>query len=313
MISIQREIQKMSAIQEAFVEAVIQQIFPKKQYKTTKILCFKHRFNPENFDFKHRSNFLDETTIASLIKKELNGGFSSDSINQHIKEICTIVKNYYQTEIVDYINSKTDLDRDNWRWEDVYNWLWNDKFPRWLWSNKLVKLVDPNNKYIDWISFMLRVDSQKRIGGKPRHSPAILPVNVDGHFYITINNSNCYLLLLNLGADKKNINRICPSKAFAPSSFVKGEEILIPSLKSNSNYGTINFEQEGEEEFIAIISKRTLEFPWLDIDIEDADIPILEQEHIIDVWNYLLDHDDWEIFYKSFKVVQSHIDVSLSK
>jgi hypothetical protein len=306
MTEIQHKMETFLLIQENFLEAISQEILPEQNSPITKILCFKFRFNFQNFNLKHRSNSFDETTITSLIKEELNGGFSDDGINQYIKDICATIQKYYQTEIVKYVNNKSDLNGETWRWEEVYNWLWNDKFPRWFWSNKLVKLVEPNKKYLDWISFMVRIDNQRGIAGKPRHSPAILPLNVGGHFYITINSSDYYLLLLNLGADKKNINLICPSEAFAPSYFVKGHEILIPSLQGNSDYGTINFEQEGEEEFIAIVLKQPLDLPWLDSDRGD-DIPILEQEQIKELWNFLIDNNDWEIFYKSFKVVKSHI------
>ena len=183
----------------------------------------------------------------------------------------------------------------------VYQWLWEDKFPRWqlnsIWQ-RLVKLADSP---ADWIRFTPVNPGDRKLVvpvGKTREQP-VIGVNIPSMMHIDLECDAGHLLLLNRGGESQYV--MCPSAAFAPRNRLTGETILMPQLGAMCE--DMTFDSLGKEEFLGIVVNRWLEFPWLDVN-EEEPAPIWDTERLHQLWVNLEGEENWRGFYQAFEVVE---------
>lgn len=279
-----------------FLEDIAANIFASDVQK----LCFRLRFHPDNQKLEH-------VDIAKLMKKDkqLNGGFSETSINPTVQEVIKKIKDKFSTEMeADGIDiAKLTPGRGKPKespWKMVYNWLWNQQFPRWrlqwIWQN----LLEKADKHSQWMDFIHQMDFQKGVVVPPPRQKTQQEIQVDAPYLMRIDlpHSERNLLLINRGITTKYI--LSPSQAFAPKCQLNGNPIWMP--QDGAMCEEIKFDSPGKEEFLGIVVDGSWDFDWL-IPSEYEPAPVWDEERIYQLWSYLEKQGNWQAFYQALEVV----------
>ncbi len=273
-----------------FIEDIAANIFTEAASEGQK-LCFRLRFDPDN-------EKLENTDIAGIIKKELNGGFSENSINPILGDVIKKIKDKFAPEMAaDGIDiAKLTPGRGKPKespWKIVYRWL----RMRWIWQS----LVEKADKHCEWIDF-LHPENHHGIVIPPPRQKRQLQVKAAYSLRIELQHYSRNLLLLNQGWQTKYV--LAPSIAFAPKCQLDGKPMWIPQdgsiLQECKEW--INFDTPGKEEFVGIVLDENLDFDWLDLR-EDNHAPTWDETRLSQLWSYLEGKENWQVFYQDFEVV----------
>ena len=273
-----------------FIEDIAANIFTETASDVQK-LCFRLRFHPDN-------RKLENTDIAGLIKKQLNGGFSESSINPILGDVIKKIKDKFgdqmQADGIDLakLTPGRGKPKESPR-KIVYDWF----RMKWIWQS----LVEKAEKPCDWIDF-LSPELRNGIVIPPPRQQRQLQVKAPYLMRIDLQHSSRNLLLLNQGCKTKYV--LMPSIAFAPKCQLDGKPMWIPqdgSILQEYNKG-IEFDTPGKEEFVGIVLDEALDFDWLDLR-EDNHAPTWDETRLSQLWSYLEGKENWQVFYQSFDVV----------
>jgi hypothetical protein len=274
----------------AFLEDIAANIFPETASDVQK-LCFRLRFHPDNYK-------LENTEIAGLIKKQLNGGFAESSINPTLGDVIKKIKDKFgdqmQADGIDLAKLTPGRGKPKESpWKIVYGWF----RMKWIWQS----LVEKADKHCEWIYF-LNPENHLGIVIPPPPQKRQLQVKAPYLMRIDLQHSSRNLLLLNQGLTTKCV--LTPSMAFAPKCQLDGKPMWIPqdgSILQEYNKG-IEFDTPGKEEFVGIVLDEDLDFDWLDLR-EDNPAPNWDETRLSQLWSYLEGKENWQVFYQSFEVV----------
>lgn len=204
---------------------------------------------------------------------------------------------------------------DKGTWEVVYDWLWNNKYLRWLDENGWQILQEKAKSPPNWLQFLTKEEMASVQRGTralilPPPPPAVqkstptIPVEQSLWMVIDLEFDNSQLLLLNRSQDGQSL--LCPSSAYAPNAIVEKSPILLPQKEAwaGDSEEKFMFGEVGKEEFLAIVLEKPLSLPWL-IPREDDALPEWNAERIKELFEQLEQQGNWryQVFYQSFEVV----------
>jgi len=285
-----------------FLHDINQQLFPRD-------ITDKHLRERILFPlrFQRRESQLSHVKIAKQMSQTepLQGVNCQTSINTTVQNVIRRLVEVFGEEMAkDGVNTAPLIQRQRGKkgaWEVVYQWLWEDKFPRWqldwIWQG-LVKQADSP---ADWIRFTPVDTYHKKLVvplGKTREQP-VIGLNIPSMMHIDLECDAGHLLLLNRGSESQYV--MCPSAAFAPRNLLTGETIFMPQLGAMCE--NMTFDSLGKEEFLGIVVNRWLEFPWLEPN-EEEPAPIWDTERLHQLWVNLEAEKNWRGFYQAFEVVE---------
>lgn len=302
--------------------------------------CFIHRFDPAN----HPDNNRDDKTraqnreIAELINQDLNGTYCKGNIGHTIRRVLELLYRKYEEEMkadgvpvellfhvgrggVLQINNNDDASEEENQqqpqgrfspWQEVYKWLWDNKFLRFLWE-KCQEKADVSKA---WIEFCNN-EQIPAVLSKPRglmleeleeareeSMPKILLKQSQRLLVFFPGETRGYFLLLNKGNNGSNV--LCHSLAYAVNCSVSStlilpqEEALAGKKKIGFKYGDL-----GIEEFIAIAHPEPLTLPWLDVSQKEVEkAPTLTSDRLLELWEELEKQGQWRAYYQAFEVVE---------
>ncbi|NET42097.1 hypothetical protein [Okeania sp. SIO2B3] len=300
----------MPLLEREFLDYISKKIFPGNAPPELQHWTFTERFYPNNYSLKN-------TEIAKGLEK-MQGKYNPSGINQHIKEVIEKIYREFQDELAQDGITEEKLNLGNYKgkpgrktsstarpWEIIYEWLWNQKYYRWLpdyiWENWKQKA----QTNLDWIQFCPHSEDYSSKGMKipPALPKESLPINTPLNLKINLDTPGSYLLLFNRGRDSQgNITKylVTPSKAFAPSYQIVEKTTSIPL--QNAICKDIQFDTVSTEEYIGIVINNPLDLPWLN---PDSHNPIVEWEgkELEQVWEQLRSQDNWQVFYQNFDVI----------
>lgn len=300
-------------LKQDFMQRIANQVFGASlsEEKTKEKRCFLRRFDPEN-------TLKQNQEIASLIRDDMNSGYCVDTIARTIRKVIEGLVTEYEAEIkADKIDPKSWLNRDRAQkgaWKEVYDWLWNRKYLRWLeahsWEILQSKAQSPSN----WLQFltaeeMVAVERGTRgliLPPSPpsaQKTPPTIPANQSLWMVIDLALQNYQLLLLH--GSQQNQSLLCPSSAYAPNSLIEKSPILLPQKNSwadqDEKKQNFMFEEAEKEEFLAIALEKPLNLSWLTPCKEEA-LPEWNAERIKELFDQLEQQGNWHVFYQSFEV-----------
>lgn len=203
-------------------------------------------------------------------------------------------------------------------WRTAYEWLWEQKYPRWLEANSWDILREKAKSPASWIQFKTNEEvAQLGVYRGPILPPAppavqkntaTIPANQSLWMVIDLDFSKSPVLLLNRSQDGECL--LCPSSAYAPNAIMEEPPLLLPQKDSwaalDEEKTNFKFDKLGKEEFLAIVLKQPLNLPWL-TPREDEGLIEWNGERIMDLFDHL-EHleqpGEWPVFYQSFEVVE---------
>jgi hypothetical protein len=289
----------------------------------------KLRFHPENRDKQHRE-------IATQMEKlqGLNGDCTT-GIGTTCQNVVRAITRQYEPEMmddgvdVDKILNRTE-DSGNGKgkkghWETVYTWLYDSKFLRWLAQekNRIWKAwkaeAKPDLAKISFIEIPKTSPSslkdpkpsqpgpeqRKLKGSQPREKEQI-HFKRDYSMEIELKESDCYLLLFSRSESfqgEETRYLFCPSKAFAPHLKPVSTKVLLPQL--DSEFGAIEFDEPGIEEYLGILLKEKPSNLDRIIAFEEESFPVWDDLSMYKLLQELEKQSDCQIFYQSFEVVST--------
>lgn len=297
-------------LQQDFMQRIANQVFGASlsEEKTKEKRCFLRRFDPEN-------KFKQNQEIASLIRDDMNGGYCVKTMSRTIREVIEGLVKEYEAEIkADQVDPESWIKRnraEKGAWKEVYDWLWNHKYLRWLqdhsWEILQSKAKSPDN----WLKFvpneelvaqqkglirqLIPPSLQKIIPIIPADQPLLMRIN------LALSN---YQLLLFYRSEQEQL-LLCPSSAYAPNSIIDKPQIWLPQEKSlfYEDERKFTFDEKPKAEFLAIALEKPLSLPWLtDCEEEEEGIPKLDAEKITELLDQLEHQKNWQVFYQSFEV-----------
>ena len=304
------------SLQQDFMQEIANTVFGKnlKDESTKEKRCFLHRFELDN-------KFKQNTEIAELIKRDMNDGYCIKTMARTLKNTIKALVDRYEAEInKDGIDSKIWINRDRGEkgsWPQVYDWLWNYKYPRWLEANSWQILQNKAKSIANWLNFKTTEEINAVAAGTKGPSlqlppPAMKPtISANQHLWMTIDLDcpNYQLLLFNRSKDGKRL--LCPSFGYAIDAAIQRSQLLLPQKDSwaGQTDQKFVFKDVGKEEFLAIVLEKYLDLPWLTPRREEA-LPELTAERIKQLFDKLEHQDNWQVFYQSFEVVEANKTVA---
>lgn len=296
------------SLQQDFMQSIADTVFGEtfKEEKPTEKRCFLHRFDPEN-------QFSKNKEIAKSIKEDMKGGYCLETMARTLRETINALVNQYEAEIkTDGINPESWINRkpgEKGAWPEVYDWLWNHQYLRWLEANSWQILQDQAKSTANWLNFK----TTEEIAALPetkcpslRMPPADTKptISANKHLWMVVDLdfANSQLLLLNRSEQGKCL--LCPSFGYAKNAAIQKPPILLPQEDSwaGQTQQKFIFNELGQEEFLAIVLDQPLDLPWLTPRQEEA-IPQWTAERIKELFEKLEQQDNWQVFYQSFEVV----------
>lgn len=270
--------------------------------KTTEKRCFLRRFDPENL-------FKKNTDIAELIKQDMNNGYCVNTMARTLRDTIKALVNRYKAEIkTDDINPESWINRERGEkgaWPEVYDWLWNHQYLRWLEANSWQFLQEKAKPSEHWLQFLSPDKIDLRCPSLRLPPPETKPtISANKHLWMVVDLdcANAQLLLLNRSEQGKCL--LCPSFGYAKNAAIQKPPILLPQEDSwaGQTQQKFIFNELGQEEFLAIVLDQPLDLPWLTPRKEEA-IPQWTAERIKELFEKLEQQDNWQVFYQSFDVV----------
>lgn len=302
--------------------------------------CFRHRFHPAN----HPDNNKDDrektqnTAIAELINKDLNGTYCKGNIGHTIRRVLEVLCGEYGEEMkadgvpVELlfcvgrggalpINNNGDAaEEENQQqpqgrfspWKEVYKWLWDKKFlrffPTFVWEHWQEK-ADSSKPWMEFYEeipgvfskgLILEELEEAREEGLPK-----IRLKKTGKIRLFFSSEIMgYFLLLNKGNNGSCV--LCPSLGFAVNCSVNSK-IILPQKEALAGEKKIGFKYGdlGIEEFIAIAHPLPLTLPWLDVSKKGGEIaPVLTSDRLLELWEELEKQGQWRAYYQAFEVVE---------
>ncbi|MGB3192982.1 MAG: hypothetical protein WBB43_26535 [Limnoraphis sp.] len=293
---------EQQSIQQQFISEIADSIFQQSvNGKDTEEQCFfKLRFDPENYELnnKNDSKNNDQSDIVGLMK-EFNK-YPSNIQRLQTKNVIAALVNKYEQEMeadqIDINRIRNPKRGDKGIWKEVYNWLWNYQFPRYLWE-KLRKEADKKNQ--DWIRFVddssLVSSEREFIIKTAKKEPKTIPINQSLDLEIKVDPDYCNYHLLLFNQNLKGFHLICPTEIFAPKSQIEETPWSMPTE------GSIEFITTGTEEFLGIVIEQPLELEWLKL----SENLQFEPKHLVKLWEQLEKNQNWRLFYQSFEVIEA--------
>ncbi|MEA5538121.1 hypothetical protein VB834_03645 [Limnoraphis robusta Tam1] len=291
---------------DKFLKEIANSLFPDQTPAAEEHQClFGLRFHPENYQLKNNPNNNDDQTITSLMKQELN--CLPTDIQRRLAEVITEVVNQYQLEL-----DSDKQESQNWSnrgrgqtgiWREVYQWLWQYKFPRWeldhLFWEPLKQQIDDEN----WIQIQPETVRNWELPELPEPEP--LPVGEPLFITIKLPPESRYLLLLHRGLTQRCF--LCPSMVFAPEYRADENVIRLPQPESywyQQKKMGIRLTTPGTDGYIAIALKEALDFDWLKPTKQEL-ILNWTSDRMEQLLGWLSDNpSSWQGCYQEFKVVK---------
>lgn len=296
--------------------------------------CFLRRFDPQYHPEKVTDKkFQTNKHIAELINNDLPAGYCGhDKIGLTIRQTIKAISGKYKEEMSeDQVNIDAlfgcnqggklqsaegeDIGQKFSPWQEVYQWLWEHKYPRWLEANSWEILREKATSPANWIGFLTEEDKQKVLAGETRvrrpSRPASvekitekIPVNQPLYLEVNLEYPQNRLLLVNGNTEGKYL--FCPSLDFAPDNILEKPPFVLPQADSwaekNGDNEKILFEDVRLEEFMGIILDKDVNFDWMKPSEEES-LPEWNGQRIMDVFNHLEKSGEWQVFYQSFEVL----------
>lgn len=186
-------------------------------------------------------------------------------------------------------------------WKKVYDWLEDQKFPRWKFNQLWQQFKQQETSQPDWIKFV--PTERGMYWEEPVNAIPTIPCDLPLRMQLTLDFPESFLLLLNRGINTGFL--VCPSLAFAPETRIAQVPILLPQPGSIATQRNkfIEFREEGFEEYLAIVSKQPIEIDGLTCNCKKQ-FPPLEDDILNQLWEQLQHQQNWRVFYQSFQVVK---------
>ncbi|EAW33335.1 hypothetical protein [Lyngbya sp. PCC 8106] len=291
---------------DKFLKEIANSLFFDKTPAAEEHQClFRLRFHPENYKLQTNPRQDNNNTIASLMKQELN--CLPTDIQGRLAEVIRELVNQYQLELdSDKQESQNWINRKQGQrgiWREVYQWLWDYKFPRWeldhlYWEPLKQQVYDEN-----WIKIKPETVRNWELLELPEPEP--LPVGEPLFITIKLPPESRYLLLLHRGITQRCF--LCPSMVFAPQYRADENVIRLPQTESywyqQKKIG-IRLTTPGTDEYIAIALKEALDFDWLNPTKQEL-IPNWTSDRMEQLLGWLSDNpSSWQGCYQEFKVVK---------
>jgi hypothetical protein len=305
-------------LKQNFQNQMAEELFPGNL--TEDKACFIRRFAPENHPNNRESTHIK---IAELMKKDL-GAYCENKIGQTIRNVIEVIDQKYGEEMkADDVNTEVLLnlkpggkkdkesDKKISPWQEVYKWLWERKFLRWLDKNGWQILQEKAISAPDWIQFKSQQEmaSSKRAPKRPPASVQKVASKIPAYealwMVVDLAYSNYQLLLFNRSGEGQYL--LCPSLEFAPNGMIDKSPILLPQQGSYADdydeKENFTFEVIGQEEFLAIVLEKPLKLDWLTPREEDS-LPECNDKRFKELFDELEQQENWQVFYQSFEVVE---------
>jgi hypothetical protein len=272
---------------------------------------------------KNRPVAVQHRTIAEELMPQdprLGQGDYAKSIGTTSQNVMRAIVNKYEEEMTaDGVDVKIFLNGQKGQggiWRTAYDWLWEQKYPRWLAANSWELLREKAKSPANWIQFLTEEDKQKVLAGElkvRRPSPPAsvekitekIPVNQPLYLEVNLKYPQHRLLLVNGNTEGKYL--FCPSLDFAPDSILENPPFVLPQAGSwaeqNGENEKILFEDVRREEFMAIVLDKDVNFDWMKPSEEES-LPEWNGQRILDVFKQLEQSGEWQVFYQSFEVVE---------
>jgi hypothetical protein len=273
---------------------------------------------------KNRPVAVQHRTIAEKLMPEdprLGPGDYEASIGTTSQNVLRAIVNKYKEEMTaDGVDVKIFLNGQRGQggiWRTAYEWLWEQKYRRWLEANSWELLREKAKSPANWIQFLTEEDKQKVLAGETRvrrpSRPASvekitekIPVNQPLYLEVNLEYPQHRLLLVNGNTEGQYL--FCPSLDFAPDSILENPPFVLPQAGSwaeqNGENEKILFEDVRREEFMAIVLDKDVNFDWMKPSEEES-LPEWTGQRILDVFKQLEQSGEWQVFYQSFEVVES--------
>ena len=307
----------LNAAQQQFLSEITDDIFTEEKDSEKLRDFFGLRYNPDYYDFKNKKTSSqgepEKNTISELLNKRW--GKVNSTIQRISGQVRDCLVNKYSEEMLnDLGEEEADFIKNPGRGgrlgKILYNWLWEQKFPRWVEANFfpfLEKGAVPNQ---DWINF--RDDEEMQNGKENRlyipkppkkEEQPPLKLSLEKPYWALINlpERDGYLLLLNRGVVSRCV--VCPSYAFAVDYHLEKIGLLPQPESLTYELGCrFTFEKEGVEKFVAIAFQRPLDLDWLKPNEEEA-APELTGERMQELWQELENQGNWRVYSQQVEVV----------
>ncbi|ACB51534.1 unknown [Crocosphaera subtropica ATCC 51142] len=304
----------MVYLDKQFLEYVAKKIFPGNTRSEIQYHLFIERFTPNNC-FTPNNYPLSHTEIARILsQRENEPGKYENGLQQNIKEIIKKINSVFREQLMADGITETQLGLGDKKgkpgrkkasesspWQIIYDWLWNGPYFDWVQDYIWETWKQEAQSNTNWMQFQeIGAKGMKIPKGEPTKKLSILtPLCLK----IELNCSGNYLILFNRGKDKQgNItqNLITPSQAFAPNYQLIEKSVLIP--QPNAVCGDIQFDAEGKEEYIGIVTDSPLELSRLNAKPDELALQ-WKAKHLEEIWKQLNGKNNWHIFYGQFEIV----------
>lgn len=291
----------MELTAEKFFQAKEKELFPEdgRGSKRREKLLFSLRFHPDHYHRQHRE-------LAQEMKERL-GESCLNAIGTHLKNVLKTIVAKHQVKMeadgLDTVAILNPKPGEHGAWKKVYQWLWEQEFPRWLTDWWWGKLQGKAEATANWLQFAPLTnqpifDARGLVVPPPKEEiKATITANTPHQMQLDLPHPNRYLLLFNRGLSTRYC--LCPSQAFAPVGKLSGEKIKMP--QDGAMCPDIRFDEAGKEEFLAILVEEEVNLPWL-VPSESNPAPEWNGEQLQQLWESL-EKQDWQVFYQSFEVV----------
>ncbi|WP_293124053.1 hypothetical protein [Microcoleus sp. bin38.metabat.b11b12b14.051] len=310
-------------LKQNFHKQIAESLFPGN--RSEEKACLLRRFAPEN----HPDNRVStHKAIAKLMGEDLVV-YCENKINQTIRKVIEVIVQRYgeemkgdgvNTEVLVNLKPGGKRDKESEQkispWKEVYKWLWNYKFLRWIDMNGWSILKERAKIAPNWLQFLTKeemasVQRGTRAVVLPPPPPAVqkitptIPAEKSLWMVIYLEFDNSQLLLLNRSQDGEFL--LCPSSAYAPHPIIEKPPILLPQKDSwadqDESKTNFKFGKLVKEEFLAIALEKPVSLPWL-IPREEEALPEWNAERLKELFEQLEKQDNWQVFYQSFEVVE---------
>jgi hypothetical protein len=255
-------------------------------------LRFDPKYHPEN-GIEGRNN----QEIAKLVQKQLNEDVShriGTDLQWIVKTLVSEFEPQMKQDGVDIEFLTAGNKGEKGKWKEVYDWLWQKHFPRWVLEQQWQELVAKAEKVDDW----LQVKSERTLR-MPEPRQSTVPMKTEVYLLVNLNWANRYLLLLYQGTNGMKYC-LCPSKGFAPSGELSDKEMYLPQRGAMEH--SMYFQEVGTEHFLGIVLEQSLDLAWLRPN-EGEPVPCLNANRLSELLEKLEQQGNSQLFYKSFDVV----------
>lgn len=326
------------SLPQIFIDEIGSDLFKEDKEKQS---CFLHRFDRAN----HPDNNKDDKekaqnkAVAELINRDLNQTYCKKNIGHTIRKVLEVLYGEYGEEMkadgvaVDKLfnvgkggklksaNKEDDSEGKNQEqsqgkfspWQEVYKWLWGEKFLRFIWE-KCQEKADAGKAWMEFCKNEEIPDILSQPRGlvleeleelRQEKMPKIPLLQPQSLLLFFPPETKGYFLLLNKG--NKGCYVLCPSLGYAVNCCLKSTVILPQGeARAGQNKLGLKYDALGVEEFIAIAHPEPLNLPWLDVSKEKGEIaPALTSDRLLELWEEFEKQGEWRGYYQAFEVVEA--------